>query len=250
MSDDRDRYACAFESVVDAYERGRPGYAREGVEWIAEKLDLRPGRTVLDLGAGTGKLTRLLVRTGASVVAVEPGDAMRARLERAVPGVEALARTAEAIPLADASVDGVTVAQAFHWFDPETALPEMRRVLRSGGGVALLWNTRDERDPLQRHIDALLAPLRGAVPPRDEHDPRELLPASGLFSSVAHARFEHEQGVDEDAFVERFTSVSFVAAASPEERELVVSELRRLVVDVGRPISIPYVTDVFVAFAR
>ncbi|MDP8910640.1 MAG: methyltransferase domain-containing protein [Actinomycetota bacterium] len=247
MRDHVDRFARAFEAAVGAYERGRPGYPADALAWLTAELGLRAGRTVVDLGAGTGKLTRLLVSTAASVLAVEPGDAMRAQLVASVPGATALNGSAEAIPLPAESVDAITVAQAFHWFRPGPAIAEMHRVLRPGGGVAILWNTRDDRDPLQRQVEMLLASLRAKIPARDEHDPRDLLPASGLFSDVRHERFEHVQELDEDTFVERFTSVSFVSAALPAERDRIEAELRELVRDVARPIVIPYGTDVFVS---
>jgi ubiquinone/menaquinone biosynthesis C-methylase UbiE len=120
----------SFELVADVYERARPEYPPEAVAWLAEKLGLAAGRTVLDLGAGTGKLTRALVPTGARVIAVEPGERMLAELRRAVPGVEALRGAAEAIPLRDDSVDAITVGQAFHWFRHDEAVPELHRVLR------------------------------------------------------------------------------------------------------------------------
>src|SRR3989454_216516 len=152
----------SFELVADVYERARPGYPPEAVSWIAEQLDLRHGRSVLDLGAGTGKLTRALLETGARVIAVEPGDAMRAELERAAPGAEAQRGSAEEIPLPNASVDAIAVGQAFHWFRHDVAIPELHRVLRSGGGVALIWNSRDPELPLHREIGELIAPF---VPP-------------------------------------------------------------------------------------
>ncbi len=105
---------------------------------------------MLDLAAGTGKLTRQLVALGANVIAVEPDAGMRATFARVVPGVEMLAGSAEAIPLADASVDAVFVGQAFHWFRAEAALAEMHRVLRPGGGFGLLWNTWHDDDPVLR----------------------------------------------------------------------------------------------------
>ena len=119
--------AAGFSLGAAAYERGRPGYPAEAIGWLAEQLGLRAGRTVLDLAAGTGKLTRALVETGAEVVAVEPVDEMRAQLEAAVPAARALAGTAEEIPLADGAVDAVTVAQAFHWFDRDAAFTEIHR---------------------------------------------------------------------------------------------------------------------------
>ncbi|HEY4411685.1 MAG TPA: methyltransferase domain-containing protein [Gaiellaceae bacterium] len=226
-----------FELAADAYERGRPAYPAAAIDWLVERLDLRPGRTVLDLGAGTGKLTRLLVPTGAEVIAVEPIEEMRAKIE----GARVLAGTAEAIALGDASVDAVTVAQAFHWFKPEEALAEIHRVLRPGGALALMWNVRDERDPLQAAVSAIMARLEGEVPRRYRRDWGQVIDATET------ATFDHEQVVDEDAFVERFTSVSFVAAAPADERAEIEAELRALVHEVRQPIRLPYVTEIYLA---
>jgi ubiquinone/menaquinone biosynthesis C-methylase UbiE len=134
------------------YERARPEYPAEAIAWITRELDLREGRTVADLGAGTGKLTRALIATGARVIAVEPGDAMLAELHRVLPGVAALRGAAEAIPLADESVDAITAGSAFHWFRHEEALPELHRVLRPGGALGVLWNSRDHERPLQQRV--------------------------------------------------------------------------------------------------
>src|SRR5690349_9949875 len=150
--------AVGFERGADDYERARPSYPDAAVDLIVDVCGLGPGVTVCDLAAGTGKLTRLLVPSGAEIVAVEPVAAMRDQLLRAVPGVEVLDGTAETIPLGDGSVDAVTVAQAFHWFDTDRALPELRRVLRPGGHLVLIWNVRDESvDWVSRFTELLVA---------------------------------------------------------------------------------------------
>ncbi len=136
----------------------------------------------------------------------------------------------------------MTVAQAFHWFKPDEALAEIQRVLRPGGGLALVWNVRDERDPLQAAVTAIMQPLEEDVPRRHRRDWRQVIDATET------ATFDHEQLVDEDAFVERFTSVSFVAAAPAEQRVEIEAELRALVRDAARPIRLPYVTEVHLAF--
>lgn len=178
--------ARGFSSAADVYERARPGYAAEAVDWLCERMGIGPGRTVLDLAAGTGKLTRDLVPSGATIVAVEPLDEMRAQLVEAVPGVETLAGTAEQIPLPDSSVDDVVCAQAFHWFDADRALAEIHRVLRAGGALGLIWNSRDLSDAVQVAIDALLDPYRGqaALGWTERHE--EVLGASPLFGVVEH----------------------------------------------------------------
>jgi ubiquinone/menaquinone biosynthesis C-methylase UbiE len=181
-----------FELVADVYERARPEYPEEAIAWIAEELDLREGRTVLDLGAGTGKLSRSLLKTGARVIAVEPGDAMRAELERAVPEAEALRGSAEQLPLADGSVDAITIGQAFHWFRYDEAMPELRRVLRPAGGVALLWNNRDQDAPLQREISELIAPFV-PVGRASAGDSARHLAESDLFGPLEERRFRFVQ---------------------------------------------------------
>jgi SAM-dependent methyltransferase len=166
--------APSFARSAEAYERARPGYAPEAVAFLAERLGLGPGRVVVDLAAGTGKLTRQLVPSGARVVAVEPLAEMRSLIPA---GIEVLSGTAEAIPLPDASADAVTVAQAFHWFDAETALREIERVLRPDGLFALVSN---RREPCA--FDELLARHR-------THPPLEPPPVGEAFPHVHRADF-------------------------------------------------------------
>jgi SAM-dependent methyltransferase len=140
--DYRREHAVSFAQAAEAYERGRPPYPAEAIDWLLPEGASR----VLDLGAGTGKLTRLLAGRGLAVTAVEPLAEMREQLRQAVPGVPVLAGTAEQIPLPDGSVDAVLVAQAWHWVDLPIAVPEVARVLTPGGWLGLLWNVRDERE--------------------------------------------------------------------------------------------------------
>jgi SAM-dependent methyltransferase len=238
----------SFELVADVYERARPGYPPDAVAWISDRLDLREGRTVLDLGAGTGKLTRALLTTGARVIAVEPGDKMRARLEQAAPGAEALRGAAEEIPLLDDSVDAITVGQAFHWFRHDEAIPELHRVLRPGGGVALVWNSRDPDNPLQKEISELIAPFVPSGRPDPEEWPRPL-GESELFGPLEKRRFPFVQELDSDAVAERIASVSFVAAAPAEARHELDAAVRRAADKLGGRIPFVYVTRAYVSFA-
>jgi SAM-dependent methyltransferase len=235
-------------AAADVYERGRPDYPAPAVERIVSRLGLGPGRTVLDLAAGTGKLTRLLIPSGATIVAVEPVREMRAELERRVPGVAALAGTAERIPLADGYVNAVTVGQAFHWFKPDEALREIHRVLQPGGGLALIWNARDDRDPVQAALSDVFAPLEAGTPRRQHRDWRALLDGSSLFGPCDVALFEHRQEVDEDGLVGRVLSTSFVAAAADDVRAGVERRVRKLARDFPRPIVLLYVTELYLAF--
>ena len=236
-------------SAADVYERGRPGYPAAAVARIVETLELRPGRTVLDLAAGTGKLTRLLVPSGANIVAVEPVREMRAELERRVPAVAVLSGTAERIPLADSWLNAITVGQAFHWFKADEALEEMHRVLQPGGGVALVWNARDERDPLQAALSEIIDPLERNTPRRRQRDWKTLLLGSGLFDRCERKLFDHEQIVDEQGVVDRVVSISFIAASPKSVRDEVESQVRALLRDIGTPIRLPYMTEVYFGFA-
>jgi len=240
--------ARSFELVAGLYERVRPAYPPDAIAWIAERLDLREGRTVLDLGAGTGKLTRPLLGTGARVIAVEPGDAMRAELSRGLPEAETLRGAAEAIPLPDGSVDAAAVGQAFHWFRHAEAIPELHRVLRPGGWLALAWNSRDQESELQREISELIAPLvtsRRAI----SAESSRALEKSELFGPLEERHFRFVDKLDEDALAGRIASVSFVAAAPPEIRRDVDARLRALVRRHGGRVDFAYVTGVYVSSA-
>src|SRR5918999_611214 len=142
----------SFAGVADAYERGRPTYPDEAVRWLAGEEP----RDVVDLGAGTGELTRLFVSPGHRVTAIEPLPEMLELLPAAAPGAFALLGNAEVIPLPDDYADIVTCAQSFHWFDHAVALPEIARVLRPGGGLGLVWNSRDDRDPWMARLSAII----------------------------------------------------------------------------------------------
>ena len=249
MSELQHPSARSFELVADVYERARPEYPAEAVAWVVDELELREGRMVLDLGAGTGKLTRALVQTGARVIAVEPGEAMLGELRRVLPEVEALLGGAEAIPLGDKSVDAITVGQAFHWFRPEEAVPELHRVLRTGGAVALVWNSRDQARPLQRTISELIKPLvPEGRPPVGES--ANALERSDLFGPVERRTFPFVQRLDADGVADRIASVSFVAAAPADVRAELERKLREAVAAEGGTVDFAYLTEVYVSHAQ
>ena len=236
-----ERAVAGFGRAAEAYERGRPGYPADAVAWAAEKLGLGPGRTVLDLGAGTGKLSRPLVGTGARVVAVEPVERMR-RLLETVAGVEALAGAAEAIPLPDASADACTIAQAFHWFEPVAALAEIHRVLRPGSALALLWNHPDEADPLTAAFTAVLARYRVHRPVGDAWP--EGFDRAGLFTPTEVRTFVNVQELDAETIADRLASESSIAVLPEEQRRQALREVRVL---APRTIVLRYVTEVYVS---
>ncbi len=242
--------AAGFAGAADVYERARPSYPAAAVSWIVERAGLGPGRVVVDVGAGTGKLTRLLVPTGARVVAVEPVAEMRAKLRETAPEAEALDGTAESLPLADSSADAITVAQAFHWFDHDASLPELHRVLRPEGVLVLIWNMRDLDDPLQAALESLLEPWRRSVSAQ-EHAWRGPLERSPLFDSGERVDFHYDRPSTVADVVDRVASTSFVAALPQAERDELLARVRAVVLAQGltEPFPFRYRTDVY-AFPR
>jgi SAM-dependent methyltransferase len=237
--------ARGFARCAAGYDRGRPEYPAEAVAWLAERLGLGPGRRVLDLAAGTGKLTRPVLATGAEVTAVEPVAEMRARIG---PGADVLDGTAEAIPLADGAADAVTVAQAFHWFDGEAALGQIHRVLRPGGALALVWNRRPLDDEVHAEIERLIAPHRGSTPARASGAWPNAFEHTTFFGPLEERTFEHGRPADADALADRIGSTSFVAALDDEPREEVLSGVRALAAD--GPVLLRYVCEVFTCDRR
>ena len=242
----REEARRGFQAGAAAYERGRHGYPADVIEWLGTELGLRPGRTVADVGAGTGKLTRELVCTGASVMAVEPVPGMRDVLKRAVPGVQVLDGTAETLPMRDESIDAITVAQAFHWFDIPLALTEFHRVLRPGGRFAVIWNRRVREQALHQAINAIIEPYRGDSPSHLTSLWRDQVAADGRFAAAGQIERPFEQQFDEDGLVDRVGSISFVAALPDAERERVLGRVRALAFEAGQPLRLGYTTEAYV----
>lgn len=241
-----DAAARGFERGASDYERARPGYPLAVLDLLAEQLPIRCRSRVLDLAAGTGKLTRLLNRTGADVLAVEPVAAMRRELSVVLPDVRVIDGTAEAIPMADESVDVMTVAQAFHWFDAAPALAEIHRVLRANGGLALVWNVRDESVDWVHQFTELIVERSGGRPYTPHHTVTDSageamterhvvdIAAHGGFGEVHQARFDNPQIVTPDDVVTRAASTSFVSALPDEQRDALLIEVRNLVAEHPR----------------
>ncbi len=236
--------AIGFSRSADAYERARPGYPADAVEYVVSQLPA--GARVLDLAAGTGKLTRPLIAAGLDVVAVEPVAEMRAGLPDFVESHEG---TAQAIPVAEGSVDAVTVAQAFHWFAEAAALREIHRVLRPQGLLALVWNRRTDDDPVNRRIDELLAPYKDTAPTHRFNTWRSAFEAvPELFGPLEERVFANEQVLDAAGFEGRIGSISFIAALDEPERSRVLERARALAGD-GTAV-VPYRCEVQTCRAR
>lgn len=232
---DRDR-ARSFDRAAEEYERARAEYPPE----LLDDLPLREDAEVLDLGAGTGKLTRLLTKRYRRVIAVEPLDGMRAILERVVPEAESHAGTAEAIPLGDASVDAVFAAQAFHWFATDEAVAEIARVLRPGGVFALVWNEPDEErpSPLPQQYETYIRELHTAgLSIFEDTPPWQEVIGRGPFGEVREAAVPHDHVLDRAGLLDNARSVSWVATLPDDEREAVLRRLDELLTD--GPFAIP-----------
>jgi SAM-dependent methyltransferase len=234
----------SFETVAAEYERHRPEYPEKALRWAADELGLEPGVSrVLDLGAGTGKLTRGLVALGFDVVAVEPGAPMLAQLREAVPEAEAIEGSAESIPLGGESVDAAFAGQAFHWFDREQALPEMHRVIGAGGGLVLLWNWWDDRDPLQNELGELIG-YKGHQPYRNEE-----LPGGPWFGEVGRTVVESVWESSPDALVGYLSTTSMFVTMDADERDQRLGEVQAIATRRGERFPLPRCTYVF-AFER
>jgi len=256
--------AIGFGAQAEAYDRARPGYPPDAVSWLASSLRIGAGRRVVDLAAGTGKLTALIEPAGARLVAVEPVAAMRERLRANVPGVPVLAGVAEALPFAARSVDAVAVAQAFHWFDAELALSELARVLRPGGRLGLIWNARDRSVPWVDSVWTVMDAVERDAPWRDHGDGtgpvgqadrayrrsgQPALAAGGNWSPWTEATFFHVHHSTHEQLVDRMRSVSHIAALPPGEQRHVLGEITAILAahpdTAGRDtLAVPYRVDV------
>lgn len=230
--------ARSFGSVAEAYDRGRPPYPREAAAWLVGSEPV----TVLELGAGTGKLTAELAAMGHDVHATDPDRDMLAILERRLPDVRVSLASAEELPVPDRSVDVVVSAQAFHWFDLDRALPEIARVLKPGGRLAVVWNQRDERIPWVRRLGTLIGT-------QDQlREPAEPLVQSALFGFVENESFRFWQGVDRESIQDLVLSRSNVATLDPDARSAKLAEVLAFYDDYGRGMDgmqLPYVCSCF-----
>lgn len=235
------RAARGFDSAADVYDRVRPGYPPEAIQWFG----LRPGQTVVDLAAGTGKLTAPLLTTGASVIAVEPSEGMLAVLRRRVPGAEAIRGTAEEIPLGDGIADALLVAQGFHWFANDVALGEIHRVLRPGGMLGLVWNRRELTDPAHAALKRAVDPWRGDAPRHWTGAWRAVIERSPLFELRAEAELSNDHELPPGGLVDRAASISFIAALPEQTRREALAELGLFEERAPKPIVLPHVCELF-----
>lgn len=252
-----------FGAEAATYDRARPSYPPEAAAWLISALGIGPGRQVVDLAAGTGKLTALLADAGADLVAVEPVAGMRALLRQRLPGIPVLAGVAESLPFAAGSIDAVTVAQAFHWFDAERALAELSRVVRPGGRLGLIWNARDRSVEWVDQVWSVMARVERRAPWRDNRDATGRTGGTGMRRSERHlvddpasgwtpwteATFSHVHERSHQDVVDRMRSVSHIAVLPAPEQRAVLGEILAILREHPQTrdrarIGIPYRVDV------
>lgn len=252
--------ARGFGSAAGEYERSRPDYPADAVGHLVSTLGIGPGRVVLDLACGTGKMTRMLTPTGTTVVGVDPVGSMLAQFQAALDSTPVACGVAEALPLADRCLDAVVVAQGFHWFRGPDALAEIARTLKPHGALGLIWNVRDEsvpwvakmgdifRDYENRTAADVLRFWKGKWRAAFED-------AASPFEPLERRDFRHEQWLTTEGAVERVLSVSFIAILPDEERAQVAERIRQIVAtdpdtrDRER-FPLPYRVETYVARPR
>jgi SAM-dependent methyltransferase len=232
--------AASFGAAAAEYERARPGYPAAVVDWIVPA----GARAVADVGAGTGKLTRALAERGLEVIAVEPSDGMRARLETNLPGVRALAGSGEELPLADGSVDLLTYAQAWHWVDEPAALAEAARVLRPGGRLACVWNLRDDESGWMLELAKLLDRFGANTMVAEDHS------FGPPFGPSERLEVRWSRAMDEERLIDLVASRSYAILAPEEKRRQLFAAVHELVAThpdlAGREsFEMPYITRCF-----
>ncbi len=246
-NDDFDRHRLSFGAAAQTYEQSRPEYPDAAISWLVGRGGLR----VLDLGAGTGKLTRGLVAAGHDVIAVDPDESMLAALTAASPHVPAYVGSSEAIPLPDGSVDVVVAGQAYHWFSGEPAHAEIARVLRADGIFGPVWNFRDDHLDWVAQLSELIGITGDAATSLDATAPR----LGRRFGAVKHAEFSHAQTLDAEGLATLVASRSYVLTLSPDDRAAVLEQVAELAAthpDLrGRDtFDLPYLTHAYRAARR
>ena len=242
--------AKGFGNAVDSYERGRPEYPAEALEHFISFLGIGPQSHVLDLGAGTGKFTRLLVPTMATLAAVEPVEAMRKKFASILPDIQILSGTAESIPAVNSSFDVVVVAQAFHWFEGDSTLKEIHRVLKSNGNLGLIWNVRDESFDWVLELTKILNNHSASVPRYGTNEWKKVFYRNPAFTQLEKRSFSHKQKGTIETVIDLVQSRSYIGALHNEDREIVLHQVRELLERHPKTkgkdeIEIPYRTDVY-----
>jgi SAM-dependent methyltransferase len=241
--------ALGFARDAATYAISRPGYPDAIVDWLRDELGIGPASLAIDVGAGTGLFTAMLLRTGARVIAIDPVAAMLTQLRSSLPDVDTIEAAADAIPLPDASVDAIVCATAFHWFAHAAVVAEFGRLLRPGGALGLIWNLRDEREPWVRQLSEITDAWSGEAARQRDGSWRDPFPAPGFSPLVdTTMTYEHRGHVD-DVVIGRTLSTSFIAALDRDAQATVLDQVKALIAKTpalgGDEVVFPYVTKAY-----
>jgi ubiquinone/menaquinone biosynthesis C-methylase UbiE len=245
--------AQGYQNISDVYESGRPDFPPEAISFLAQTLAIQRESCVLDLAAGTGKLTRCLVPLSAYITAVEPVESMGSKFTALLPKIPLLSGTAEAIPLRNESMDVVLVATAFHWFDGEKALIEIHRVLKPGGRLGLLWNVRDESKEWVAEMMNIVEPHAGGAPRYKSFIWKKAFEQTVLFTPLKKASFPFIQKGNLKTVLDRVRSISFISALEEEAKNRILAEVKKYLENRSEiknsvVLEIPYHTDIYWCF--
>jgi ubiquinone/menaquinone biosynthesis C-methylase UbiE len=250
MADIHEKAASGFQLAGDAYERGRPEYPQESIEHLKKVLELNPGAKVADLGAGTGKFTKLLSPMGLNLIAIEPVAGMIHKFREMHPALAIVQGSAEQIPLPDQSLDAVIAAQAFHWFQGEPALCEIHRVLKRDGTLGMIWNARDESIDWVARLTEIIDPHEGGAPRYKSMLWRDAFTKTNLFGRLEVKHFRYIQSGPPEMIRDRVASISFISALPANAKSEVLNQVTELLAKhpstKGKSkIDLPYQTDVY-----
>jgi SAM-dependent methyltransferase len=239
-----------FETDSNTYDRGRPEYPQKVVDCLSLVFPILPNSTVLELGVGTGKFTKLLLECGVRIIALEPLENMRTKFSQIFPTIQILDGVAESIPLPDNSVDHVIVAQAFHWFDGNGALREIHRVLKPKGNLGLVWNLQDRDHDWVEKLAQIVDANDFGTPQYRKGEWRKSFSGLHLFSPLQEIHFQHSHPSTPEMVIDRVASISFISMLDEMKRKEVLRQVRGLLEnhpDIREKtlIHFPYKTDVF-----
>ena len=242
--------ARAFQQAADSYEHGRAEYPAAAARALLAALKIQSASCVLEVGAGTGKFTRLLKELHTNVIITEPMTAMLAKLSVAVPATRAVVATAQSLPFPARSVDAVIAAQCFHWFATPTALAELHRVLRPGAGFGLIWNIMDKRVDWVRQLYTCFEHHKGDIPQYREGHWKQAFTSTCGFAPLQQQSFDYQDRMTPARLVDRIVSISFIAALPSCERAQVAAAVRHLAATHPElrgkaEFELPYQTDIY-----
>ncbi|MES2202065.1 MAG: class I SAM-dependent methyltransferase [candidate division FCPU426 bacterium] len=239
-----------YQDSTDAYERGRPDFPSEAVACLVEHCKIGQGSKVIDIGAGTGKFTRLLVPTKATLRAIEPVEGMRKKFAALLPDVEVLEGSAEFMPVHEGWADAIVAAQAFHWFDGPSALQECHRLLKVDGMLGMIWNSRDESVDWVAELTRIIDVHEHNAPRYKTMEWEKAFRSTKLFQPLSKKSFTHAHKGTVQTVVDRVASISFIGALEDKTRMEVLAQVRSLVENHPSTkglenIEMPYRTDVY-----